>query len=82
MIALARDNPAFRAIVDQFVKGDPDAILLVEFAGDDRDEQLAKLKQLVELMGDLGLPGSVVEITDAAAAARRSGKCARPASTS
>src|SRR6185503_215047 len=34
--------------------------------GDDRDEQLTKLRQLVELMGDLGLPGSVVEITDAA----------------
>ena len=65
MIGLARANPAFRAIVDQCVKGDPDAILLVEFAGDDRDVQVAKLKQLSELMGDLGLPGSVVEITDA-----------------
>ncbi|MDB5809579.1 MAG: lactate dehydrogenase [Betaproteobacteria bacterium] len=66
MIGLARANPAFRPIVDRCVRGDPDAILLVEFAGDDLDEQVAKLKQLVELMGDLGLPGSVVEITDAA----------------
>ena len=65
MIGLARANPAFRATVDQCVKGDPDAILLVEFAGDDQDAQIAKLKQLAELMGDLGLPGSVVEITDA-----------------
>jgi FAD/FMN-containing dehydrogenase len=65
MIALARDNPAFRATVEKFIKGDPDAILLVEFAGDDRDGQLAKLKQLVELMGDLGFPGGVVEITGA-----------------
>jgi len=65
MIGLARNNPAFRATVDQAIKGDPDAILLVEFAGDDRDEQLRKLKQLTELMGDLGLPGTVVEITDA-----------------
>ena len=64
MIGLARDNPAFRPIVDRCVKGDPDAILLVEFAGDDRAEQIAKLKQLVELMGELGLPDSVVEITD------------------
>jgi len=64
MIGLARANPAFRATVDQCVKGDPDAILLVEFAGDDRDEQLRRLKQLVELMGDLGLPGSVVEVID------------------
>ena len=64
MIGLARSNPAFRAIVDQCVKGDPDAILLVEFAGDDRDEQIRRLKQLAELMGDRGLPGSVVEVVD------------------
>ncbi len=66
MIGLARSNPAFRSTVDRCVQGDPDAILLVEFAGDDKDEQLAKLKQLVELMGELGLPGSVVEISDPA----------------
>jgi FAD/FMN-containing dehydrogenase/Fe-S oxidoreductase len=66
MIGLARGNPAFRATVDQCVKGDPDAILLVEFAGDDRDEQVRRLKQLVELMGDRGLPGSVVEVIDPA----------------
>ena len=66
MIGLARSNPAFRPIVEKFIQGDPDAILLVEFAGEDQDEQLAKLKQLVELMGDLGQPGSVIEITDAA----------------
>jgi FAD/FMN-containing dehydrogenase/Fe-S oxidoreductase len=65
MIGLARSNAAFRSTVEQSIKGDPDAILLVEFAGDDRDEQAAKLRQLAELMGDLGLPGSVVEITDA-----------------
>jgi FAD/FMN-containing dehydrogenase/Fe-S oxidoreductase len=66
MIGLARSNPAFRPIVDRCVQGDPDAILLVEFAGDDLMEQITKLRQLVELMGDLGLPGAVVEITDAA----------------
>ena len=64
MIELARANPAFRGTVDRAVRGDPDAILLVEFAGDDRAEQVRKLGQLVELMGDLGLPGSVVEIED------------------
>jgi FAD/FMN-containing dehydrogenase/Fe-S oxidoreductase len=66
MIGLARSNPAFRSTVDRCVQGDPDAILLVEFAGEDKDEQIAKLKQLVELMGELGLPGGVVEITDPA----------------
>ncbi len=64
MIELARGNPAFRSTVDRFLKGEPDAILLVEFAGEDRDAQLAKLEQLSELMGDLGLPDSVVEIPD------------------
>jgi FAD/FMN-containing dehydrogenase/Fe-S oxidoreductase len=65
MIGLARGNPAFRATVDLAIQGDPDAILLVEFAGDDRDEQMRKLRQLVELMAELGFPGGVVEITDA-----------------
>jgi FAD/FMN-containing dehydrogenase/Fe-S oxidoreductase len=65
MIGLARGNNAFRGTVERFIRGDPDAILLVEFAGEERDEQLRKLKALTELMADLGHPGSVVEITDA-----------------
>jgi FAD/FMN-containing dehydrogenase/Fe-S oxidoreductase len=64
MIELARGNTAFKATVERFIRGEPEAILLVEFAGADHDEQARKLKQLVELMGDLGYPGSVVEITD------------------
>jgi FAD/FMN-containing dehydrogenase/Fe-S oxidoreductase len=61
MIGLARENQAFEKTVNAFLKGDPDAILLVEFA----DERVGRLKELVQLMADLGLPGSVVEITDA-----------------
>jgi FAD/FMN-containing dehydrogenase/Fe-S oxidoreductase len=67
MIGLARDIAAFRKTVDAFIRGDPDAVLLVEFAGDDAGVQQRKLKALVELMADLGLPGSVVEMTDAKA---------------
>jgi FAD/FMN-containing dehydrogenase/Fe-S oxidoreductase len=63
MIGLARDIAAFRATVDAFIKGEPDAILLVEFAGE--ESQAGRLKELAQLMADLGLPGSVVEITDA-----------------
>jgi FAD/FMN-containing dehydrogenase/Fe-S oxidoreductase len=63
MIGLAREIPAFVKTVNAFLKGDPDAILLVEFSGE--QDQGPKLKQLVQLMADLGLPGSVVEITDA-----------------
>ena len=65
MIGLARDIAAFRKTVDAFIKGEPDAILLVEFSGEDSAAQQRKLKDLVQLMADLGLPGSVVEITDA-----------------
>jgi FAD/FMN-containing dehydrogenase len=64
MIGLARENPAFRAIVDAALVGEPDAILLCEFAGADRARALASLDALVESMGDLGLPGSVVRMTD------------------
>ena len=64
MIDLARGNPAFRTTVERFLRGEPEAVLLTEFAGDERDAQLRKLARLVELMGELGLPGSVVEITD------------------
>jgi FAD/FMN-containing dehydrogenase/Fe-S oxidoreductase len=65
MISLARDIDAFRGTVDAVIRGEPDAILLVEFAGDEHAAQLAKLKQLTQLMADLGLPGSVVEVTAA-----------------
>ena len=65
MIDLARDIAAFRSTVEAFIRGEPDAILLVEFSGDDAGEQKRRLDQLIDLMGDLGLPGSVVPITDA-----------------
>jgi FAD/FMN-containing dehydrogenase/Fe-S oxidoreductase len=66
MINLARDIPMFKGIVDRFVQGEPEALLLVEFAGDDPDTQLSKLRDLVQLMADLGFPGGVVEATDPA----------------
>jgi len=66
MIDLARDIPAFRPIVDRFVRGEPEALLLVEFAGEDRDDCLRRLKRLVELLGDLGYPDCVIEATDPA----------------
>src|SRR5262249_45449358 len=66
MLDLARGNAAFAPIVARFLKGEPDAVLLVEFAGCDQATQLAGLRRLAELMADLGHPGAVVEITDAA----------------
>ena len=65
MIDLSRSIPAYAGIVKRFLKGEPDAVLLVEFAGDTLDVQQRKLRDLVALMGDLGLPDSVVEIVEA-----------------
>ena len=67
MIELALANPAFRPTMQTALLGSPAAILLVEFAGDDAAGLAARVKQLVALMGDLGLPGSVVEMLDATA---------------
>ena len=66
MIELARANPAFRPVIETALIDAPEAILLVEFSGDDRSVLLKQLADLVELMGDLGLAGSVVEMADEA----------------
>jgi len=67
MIDLARANPAFAPVVRSFLKGEPDAVLLVEFAGSEAAPQREGLRRLAELMGDLGFPGGVVEVLDAGA---------------
>ncbi len=66
MIGLSRDIAMYRPTVERFVKGEPAALLLVEFAGDDGDDNLRRLTQLGTLMGDLGFPGAVVEAIDPA----------------
>ena len=64
MIELARENVAFRGTVERCIAGEPEAILLVEFAGEARARQLERLRQLDELMSDLGRPKSVVSLTE------------------
>src|SRR5690349_1948577 len=71
MIELARNNAVFRPIVDRFVQGEPEAILLTEFAGEDADDNPRRVYRLCELMGDLGFGNSVpnagvIEATDPA----------------
>jgi FAD/FMN-containing dehydrogenase/Fe-S oxidoreductase len=66
LIDLARDNPLYRDAVAEVVRGHPDALLLVEFAGDDHAAEAAKLGRLSELLADLGWPGAVVEVIDPA----------------
>ncbi len=65
MIDLSRQIPQFRATVERFVRGQPDALLLVEFAGEDPAAQRARLKELKELLGTMGLPDALVEVIDA-----------------
>src|SRR6516165_4303716 len=72
MIGLGREIEMFKPIIAAAVRGDPDAVLVVEFAEEDQDENLRRLKQLGELMGDLGFGwsnpqrkwGGVVEVTE------------------
>jgi FAD/FMN-containing dehydrogenase/Fe-S oxidoreductase len=66
MIELSRAIPAFASTIARFVRGEPDAILLVEFAGEDKREQERGVARLGELMADLGFPGGVVPLLGAA----------------
>ena len=66
LIRLARDIAMYRPVAERFVRGTPDALLLVEFAGDEPAEPRAKLARLVEVMESLGLPDAVVEAAGAA----------------
>ncbi|HEY6280956.1 MAG TPA: FAD-linked oxidase C-terminal domain-containing protein [Burkholderiales bacterium] len=64
MIDLSRRNPAFRPVIEHALIGEPEAVLLVEFVGHEKEPLLRKLRELIALMDDLGLPGSVVEMSD------------------
>jgi len=72
MIELARIIDMFRPTIDAFVRGTPDAVLLVEFAADEWEENLRRIGELTALMGDLGYAwdkagakhGGVVEVLD------------------
>ena len=64
MIELSRANPAFRAVIEAALIGAPEAILLVEFSGEHHQTLLTKLKRLIELMGELDLPKSVVSMPE------------------
>lgn len=67
MIDLAMENPAFRPVIEKALVGQPAAILLVEFAGEDFATLTRKLDELDTLVSDLGLPGSVVKMPESSA---------------
>jgi len=72
MLALAREIAMFMPTVEAVVRGDPEAILFVEFAETDQAENIRRLKRLGELLGDRGFAwtsprakwGGVVEVTE------------------
>ena len=72
MLTLGREIAMFQPIIGAAIRGDPDAVLIVEFAEEDQAENIRRLKQLGELMADLGFGwnnpqrkwGGVVEIIE------------------
>ena len=72
MLGLAREIAMFRPIIDAVVRGDPEAVLFVEFAEDDQGENFRRLLRLKDVIGDLGVDwanppakrGGVIEVLD------------------
>jgi FAD/FMN-containing dehydrogenase/Fe-S oxidoreductase len=72
MIELAGAIAMFQPTLEQFVRGEPDAVLLVEFGEEDQEENLRRLRRLGEVVHDLGIAwdksgahwGGVVEVLD------------------
>jgi len=72
MIELAGAIPIFQPTLERFVRDQPEAILLVEFGEDDHEENLRRMRELKQLIGDLGFGwdkggakwGGVVEVLD------------------
>ncbi|MGI9503487.1 MAG: FAD-binding oxidoreductase, partial [Geminicoccaceae bacterium] len=66
IIELGRAIPAYRPLIDRFIRGEPDAVLLVEFAAEDEASCLDDLKQLDQAVADLGFPGAVLQAIEPA----------------
>jgi FAD/FMN-containing dehydrogenase/Fe-S oxidoreductase len=72
MLGLAREIAMFRPTIDAVVRGDPEAVLFVEFAEDDQYHNLRRLMELKEVIGTLGFGwkksganwGGVIEVFD------------------
>ncbi len=73
MIALASEIAMFKPTLERAIRGQPQAVLLVEFAEDEAENRV-RLARLSELMGDLGFGwdrtgaawGGVVDVVDPA----------------
>lgn len=61
IIELGRNIPAYRPLIDRFIQGEPDAVLLVEFSGDQEEPLHRNLGQLDQAMADMGFPNAVLK---------------------
>jgi FAD/FMN-containing dehydrogenase/Fe-S oxidoreductase len=66
MIALARNIDTYRPTVERFVSGKPEALLMVEFAGDDELTQRRKLDDLEQLLADHGFVDCLLKVPEPA----------------
>ncbi len=64
LMDLAWGIDMFQPTLEAFIRGRPEALLLVEFAGEAREPLLRALDQLESMMADHGHPDSVIKITD------------------
>lgn len=64
ILVLGADIPLFRRTLADITKGEPNCLLLVEFAGDNLDELKADLKRLDQCMADHAFPNAVVEVVE------------------
>jgi len=69
ILDVARDMPEFATTVKRYVRGQPDALLLVEFEGEEARELERQLEALDGRMAELGFPASTVRVADSAAQA-------------
>jgi FAD/FMN-containing dehydrogenase/Fe-S oxidoreductase len=69
IIEVSREMPEFASTIQRYVIGEPDALLLVEFAGENSAELDQQLDALDVCMERLGYPKSLVRITGAMAQA-------------
>ncbi|GJD79259.1 hypothetical protein NBEOAGPD_2483 [Methylobacterium gregans] len=66
VLVLGADIPLFRTTLADITRGQPNCLLLTEFAGDDLAALRRDLKRLDACMSDHGFPDAVVEVVEPA----------------
>ncbi|WGF86668.1 FAD-binding and (Fe-S)-binding domain-containing protein [Marinivivus vitaminiproducens] len=66
VLVLGADIPLFRRTLADITRGQPNCLLLVEFAGDDQDALQRDLERLEACMADYGFTDAVVPIVEPA----------------